>query len=295
MSGMLIGNLSLNDLIKCFFLFGIIVSLYAFPIKYYQGFVFFYVVVAYFVNLFFTGALAKEILISSGNYVSVVLILSACIYYMGLHNSGKVFGVIDIVPSIICFMMSIWARGRGGIISTAFLLVLVVFVLIKQNRGKDTMSYKVFKYAVVFVILYLLWKSVDLIEEILILDKFENQGLDTPRPFMWAAYLSKMMESPIYILMGAPLDEISVIHSFANNTHNSFLQLHAFNGILMFVVFFYCLYRAIVYYIRNDMLALLVITLTIVMRGMTDKFIFGQYGMPIMLFLAFYPFAYVKR
>ena len=295
MNAIVIGNLSLNDLIKNVFLFGITISLFAFPIKFYQGVISFYVTVVIFVYFFNSGALTKELLTSSGNYISVLLILSVCIYYIGLHNSRKRIGVIDIIPSIACFLLSIWAKGRGGVISTGFLLVLVILAIVKQNRKEGTKFYKVFRIAIAFTILILLYKSINLVDEFLSIGKFEEQGFDTPRPFMWASYLSKMIESPIYVFMGAPLNEIPVIHMFENNTHNSFLQLHALNGLVMFVFFFYYLFRAIYIYIRNDNMALLVITLTLVMRGMTDKFIFGQYGMPIMMFLALYPFVFLRE
>jgi hypothetical protein len=290
-----IGNETFFDICSDLLTYCIAIVMFVYPIKYYQGVISFYVSCAFFVSAFFSGSLTHGLLTSSGNYISILLILAASIYYIGLQNKTKQFRFWDVIPALLCFLLSIWAMGRGGIISTAFLLILVVGILFRQKIQKGKVIYKFLFVLVIVAVAFILYKEISLIDQFMTLGKLGHEGLETPRPQMWASYLSKMAESPIYILLGTPLEQVRVLHEIGNNCHNSFLQLHAYNGVVILCGFVYLLIKSIVYMYKNKLYALLAITLTIVMRGMTDKFIFGQYGMPIMLYLVFYPFAYVRK
>ena len=129
-----------------------------------------------------------------------------------------------------------------------------------------------------------------MIDQLYLFEKFEDKGMDSSRVDIWNAYFGKACENPINFLFGAPIQEIPLISSFEGNCHNSFIQLHAYNGVFMFAVFFFMLYKSVKKYYKFKVFLLLVILLTMFVRGMTDKFIFGQYGMPIMLYLVAIPF-----
>ena len=289
-----IGNVELNDVLSSLFVYGIFIVMIAYPIDYLQAIVSFAVTILFFLNAYYSGAATYLMLTSSGNYVSVLLILGLCVYFIGVNNSNKKLSLFDIIPAILCFWLAIWARGRGGILSTGLFLLLLVMAIIKQSQEERSKLYKIVFFTIPLLVIIMLLKSINIIEEFFSLGKFGDQEFDTPRPLMWAEYLKKMFESPLYVLLGSPLNEVSSMHIRGNNAHNSFIQLHAYNGIIIFLGFIVLLYKSIVYMYKKHLYALLIITFIIVIRGMTDKFIFGQYGMPVMLYLAFYPFAYKK-
>ena len=287
-----IENVELNDVLSSMVIYGIFIVMIVYPFDYYQGLISFAASFSFFFSAYLSGAATYLMLSSSGNYVSVLLILGVSLYYIGLNNSNKPFLLYDIIPAALCFWMALWARGRGGILSTGFLLLLTLIAIMKQSQMKGAKLYKIIIFIISIFIGYIVWNGINLIDEFFSLGKFGTEEFDTPRPVMWASYFTKMFESPLYILLGSPLKEVKLIHSLSDNCHNSFLQLHAYNGIIIFCGFVYFLIKSILYMYENKLYALLMIALTIVVRGMTDKFIFGQYGMPIMLFLTFYPFVF---
>ena len=76
---LLIGNVSFSDLGVNLILFGITIVMFAFPMSYMQGLVFFYVSLIAFVPAYFSGLSTALVLTSSGNYISVLLVLAASI------------------------------------------------------------------------------------------------------------------------------------------------------------------------------------------------------------------------
>lgn len=292
MESFCVGNESIGDVLRDLLLYGIAVMMLSFPIRYYEGVIFFYITVYILGVALLSGSFIREILVSSENYISVLLILSATLYYIGLHHSDRKFMIVDIIPPIICLMLSILANGRGGIISSAALLVLILLAYLRQLRNENRKLYKISCGLLIISVVYILWNGFNMFDEFLTLGKLESQGIeDASRPRIWSSYFSKMFDSPIYILNGAPLDNIPAIHQFGNNTHNSFIQLHAFNGLFMFAAFWALLFLSLVRYYKNKEAVMIIVILIMVLRGMTDKYIFGQYGMPIMLYLVFLPFA----
>lgn len=289
---LLIGNVSLTDLANDALLFGIMALMFACPMDITKGTVFFYVSIATFIFAYFTGTQAYSVLTSSGNYVSVLLILSAALYYIALSNSKKELKLIHLLPSVLCFLLSVWAKGRGGILACAVLMMLLIFLYL-FNYARSGGSKRIIFVAIVIigVIGYLFVRNINIIDAFFSLGKWSYRGFDnTSRELIWGAYYEKVTGSFLYVFGGAPLDQISIIHSLNNNTHNSFIQLHANNGLIPFLLFAIMMIRSLAYYIKNNKFILGIVLLTIFIRGMSDKFIFGQYGMPIMLYLVLFPY-----
>lgn len=289
-----VGNQSFSDLFRNMLLYGVAILMLAFPINYFQGTIVFYITAYTYANLLFSGDFIRDLMVSSENYISVMLILSACLYYIGLYNSKRNMLLFDVIPPIVCFILSILANGRGGIISSALFFFLLLGVYIKNLKRSNLILYKFSILIMSFLFIFVLWKGLNIIDAFLSLGKLRSDGLNTSRFYMWSSYFSKVTDSIIYFFNGAPLNDIPSIHQFENNTHNSFLQLHAFNGLFMFFAFFFLLYRSLHSYINNGNYVLFIISVIVIVRGMTDKFIFGQYGMPIMMCIVFLPFAYSK-
>ena len=88
--------------------------------------------------------------------------------------------------------------------------------------------------------------------------------------------------------MGAPLDQCMHINAFENNTHNSFIQLHAYSGVFSSIIVLFLIIRAELYYWKNNLSLHFLMMNIIILRAMTDKFIFYQYGFPIFMYFLFY-------
>ena len=139
---------------------------------------------------------------------------------------------------------------------------------------------------------YIVWYVMETYDDIINLEKFDELGMGSNgRDIIWSTYLERVWDSLFYLLFGAPLIDVS---GTDNNPHNSFILLHSNHGIFLLVFFFYILLRSLHHYAKRSLL-LFVITLCLIIRGMTDIFIFETYGMPVMLYLSFYPYAFAQH
>lgn len=286
---MIVGNISFNDLAVNGFLIGITFIMLIHQWTYRHGSFIFYVsaaIMAYEMN----ASAVRRILVSSTNYISILMILAAAFYYASIELDGRKMRLIDILPAAICFSISIWARGRGGILSTAILLTLMLVIYMQTLVDKRARRAVLFFIVLLAIVALLIIQDVNILDSFMSLGKWDTRGADnSERILIWGDYISKVQESFVFFLFGAPLKDIPVIYSAGENCHNSFLQLHAYNGIFMFFTFLVLLIRSLIFYWKNRRFVSLAMLATIVIRGMSDKFIFGQYGMPIMLFFVLYP------
>ena len=285
-----VGNISFSSIAVNILLTGITLIMLLRQWTYREGMIVFYLFAAIMVYEMNT-ALNRRILVSSTNYISVLMLLTVAFYYIAIELDGRKLRLIDILPALICFLIAIWARGRGGILSTAILLGLMLLLYMRSLSDKRAKRLIMVILVLLVVGIFLIITDGSIIDAFMSLGKWKTRGTDnSARATIWSAYFSKMGESFGYFLIGAPLRDIPVILEVGENCHNSFLQLHAYNGIYMLIVFLALLVKAYVYYWKNEKFVIIAMMTAIVVRGMTDKFIFGQYGMPIMLFFVLFPF-----
>ena len=227
---------------------------------------------------------------SSNNYVSIMLILAAAFYYIPLEEEVHRTRLIDLVPAGICFLVSVWAKGRGGILAAGILLGLMMVCYLRSVTGKNPRRIVTLCILLLAVLVFLLVSNTSVSKWFFSLGKWERKGANADdRMEIWGSYLSEAFGSLSYFLFGAPLRDIPAVHLVGDNCHNSFLQLHAFNGIVMFLLYMVMLVWSFGYYIRRKQYIMVSILATLVIRAMTDKFVFGQYGMPLMLFFVLWP------
>lgn len=289
-----IGNVNTNDLVVSTLMFGVGILMVADRWSYRQGAVCCYTVLLVFGLRALRGSVAKIVLISSSNFVSVLLILACAVYYVGLENEGRKIHLYDLIPAAGSFALAVWARGRGGILSCGVLAVLVLILYARSLTGKNAKRLVILFLVLFAVLAGMLFAGFNPVEQFFSLGKFASRGATSDeRMVIWGSYFSKATESLPNFLFGGPLLEIPVIMRFEGNSHNSFIQLHAVNGIFMFVAMIGLLIRAGMYYYKNRRWTTLAMMLVVCLRGMTDKFIFGQYGMPLVLYFALFP--YVDR
>ena len=290
LNNLCVNNSDYSEIVTDFLYIGIMIMMMVFPMSYTQGIVTFYLSITTFIIGYITGAATHTFLTSSGNYISILVILAASMYYITIQVSGHSLTIIDLLPSLLCFLISVWAKGRAGILCCLILLLLIMLYYIRYYASKNSKRLLFIILIILMVSGYLIIQNVNLIDSFFALGKWAYRGVDTTsRNTIWGAYFDKLKENPFYILIGAPLNNIPIIYALNNNIHNSFLQLHATNGILPFILCIVLFVKDVVYFVKNKKQLLAIVLLVVFIRGMTDKFIFGQYGMPIMMYLLLYP------
>ncbi len=228
--------------------------------------------------------------ISSNNYISILIIIAAVLYYIAVENERQIIKMVDIIPAILAFTLSVWASGRGGILSSGILLVCMLLIFMRTLASKNIRKIMMLFIVLILMLVFLMGFHNQFINWFMSLGKFSSAGFNSSaRESIWQAYIMETFKSVKYILLGAPKYYIPIILRFEGNPHNSFIQLHSTNGLVMFVLFILITCRALKAYINKQEYIKFSMLIVMLIRGMTDTFIFGLYGMPIMLFLIYYP------
>ena len=287
----IIENISLGDIVSNVLYIGLIAVMFAYPMTYKQSIITFYISILVFIIGFFTATRLQGFLTSSSNYVSVILILATSLYYITIQTLNQHFSFVDLIPSLLCFFLSVWARGRGGIICSTVLLMLVTVYYLKNFVKKDAKRYFIIGFIMIGIIIYFIIQDINPANVFMSLGKLSNRGLDNgPREKIWDAYFKEIDSNVWYFFTGAPIRHIPIIHNIGDNTHNSFIHLHATNGIIPFFIIMALIINAMICHLKNSKTLYAIMLFVIFVRGMTDKFIFGQYGMPILMYLVLYPY-----
>ena len=286
---LVVGNIGFSSILSSLLLVGVSILMIQYPWGYRYGAFIFYLSAS--LMLFrIAGSPTRRVLTSSANYISIVMLLAVFFYYIPLERGKRKLRLISLLPSVISFLISVWAGGRGGILCTIFLMVTIcTLYVVSLSQKKPVRIASIF--IVVLLIGIILWmKNYNLVNAFMSLGKWKLRGTDnTARLIIWKSYIDKVKESVIYFLFGAPLDSIWLVKHYEGNLHNSFLQLHAYNGMFGFLVIIVMIWRAARYYFYNKKNITLILMIVIIIRGMTDKFIFGQYGMPVLLYFILVP------
>ncbi len=236
------------------------------------------------------GRTSNVLTISSNNYVSVLILLAAALYYIAVETNLHTVRLVDLLPAILSFLLSVLALGRGGILSSGVLVVGVLLTYIGTITNKHFKRLLVIFVVSFSVAILMIGFGFNIVDWFFSLGRWSTRGTyNTDRLHIWNSYFEKTFESPLYILLGAPKSQIYVIGRYGGNPHNSFIQLHANNGLITLTLFFGFLIQSIIYYLKSHNFLRLSVLIVLIVRGVTDTFIFGMYGMPIMLYLVLYP------
>lgn len=226
-------------------------------------------------------------LLTSRNYVSVLMLLLVLFYYVSCHDKGK---TISIIPAIVFFIISVFAIGRGGILTSAFFLSgLAIYKLQSVVNCQNNKTYKFLLKCI--VILALLTIVIGIVNGLYqgyfenIFARFYNQsGMDQARLVMWSNFLSNNMGSLREFLIGSNTGYIRL----DGNLHNSFLQSYASFGLAGFLMFLFLIIRAFIMgYKRKDFFWLLLYT-TLLLRATTDRVFFQGYCEIFLYYFIFY-------
>ena len=119
--------------------------------------------------------------------------------------------------------------------------------------------------------------------------KFEQLGLsDNGRYNIWEDYIYKGNESTMNLFWGGPIGEVPRLERFAGNLHNSFLSIHACNGIILLGVVLLIIAKRIIRGIKDRSWVYLGCFLVIIVRGFTDQMLWGTSITPIFSYYLLY-------
>ena len=211
---------------------------------------------------------------SSNNYVSIYLMMTSCLYYIRADLFEKKYSLL---PSIVVFVLSIIAGGRGGFIASTILFVPVLFykILSKRNRVEKILLIMLLVIAMCIVIYPLLLRFIENNTDIELIQRFSAKAMTSNyRIYCWREYLQSCMGNWLYFMFGSDLSRLYWVGILEGNLHNSFLFVHAYAGIIGVLFIIIANVRAIKFSIRNKKWIYLFSLFAFEFRSFTDH-VFG--------------------
>lgn len=228
----------------------------------------------------------------SNNQVSVALLIPVVLYYVLKDINSE---ELSILPALATWIISLLSRGRTGIVTCTILFVAVFLKyykagsLAKEHENRKKLRKILLRLLLIIGCTFILYSLFSQYSE-QIFGKFIDQGLDnSARQIMWSEYLENAGNNFKYLLLGVPKRLLIMGEIFNNNTHNSFISIHANNGITMFVFCIVLLARAISYAFKNKYYIYLTCIIVFCLRSFFDNMFWGTWGTTTFMVLIFIP------
>ena len=206
-------------------------------------------------------------LLSSRNSLSIYELQLWSIYMVSAHQNKK---NVEYWTILLGLFVSVISIGRGGILT--FVIMLGVFVLYKYEKGiaKRATIGRIIVYLGVLTVgvCFVYYKYSDLINQMIYNLKW--RGLETKRIQIWKDYIGVARSSAVYVVFGAPQRGTFWLDKYADNLHNSFLELHAKYGLFMFMYVFIKLWKLACQWFRNKQIYLLIPLIGMIIRMNLD-------------------------
>lgn len=251
-----------------------------------------------YINIFQKGLGTQILKDVSNNYISVLLLLPTVVYYIRIDWKNE---DLSLIPSFCVWIASLLAIGRGGIISSSLLFIGLNICLYCNYQGKKLTRWKLFQklcflILVVVISIYLsIWGSQLFIDYVF--QRFNKLGFyGTERMGIWSEYISNAVSNIKNLILGVNYNELLQMVRYKDNLHNSFLNIHVNNGIIMFLyVIIYALLTT--YYLaKNKKWVSLICIMAFFIRAFTDRMFWGgMVGTPILFFVIWFPFVLQKN
>ena len=256
---------------------------------------------SHFMPIFIWGATASIMLLKimqnvppndmligvSRNFISVLLLSFVLFYYISCHDKNRDFSLI---PAAISFYISIYAIGRGGILSTGFLLISLS--LYKIQKVSKSCRYLFFASIITIffsLLIYLVGTDSDFISNLLYkkFSRFFDAGaIDSARLKIWGTFLSNNLQSVENFIVGS--DVTIPFRRFKGNLHNPFLQAYASFGIIGFSMCTILTIRAFIIGMEKKDVFWLILFSTLIICSFTDRLFFEGYCEIFLYYFIFY-------
>lgn len=230
------------------------------------GLVIFYGVVICVIYEFLKVGSMRFLSEMSENSISIILIISILPYLSTFQDEKE---TPSMLPMLLCLLLCVLAVGRGGIIMGALLVLCFSLKTIFNNKHASAINILICLVAIIVIAGTVFF--TDFLAPYLY--KFANASeilKDSSRNLIWGEYLGQSIKNIKYILFGFPSSQSSIIYSFKNNMHNSFINMHELMGIIGIIIVFVGLVRSIKYLLKARKWNILIFLFVFVVRSFTD-------------------------
>ncbi len=208
----------------------------------------------------------------SKNYVSInVLNLITLLYISMFRNNFRFSLYPSIAVAVVCYL----SMGRASIIVCTIQLALFFLYLLYYRKQEE---HKGNFFLVIFAILVLLAGYLivfdkyvfPLLQRFSSTHKFDYGFTSVGRSMLLREYLYRIKDSFGNLLFGVPIRNNALFLAFGSNWHSSYLRLHSFFGLSGVLVFFASTYKAIVRFLKENKI-FLILLFVLLLRIATDS------------------------
>lgn len=237
----------------------------------------FYTHVLFFTFHILNGTDPNLLMKASRNNVSVVMIIQTSLVYISLVKNNK---KITYLPALITFIISLWAIGRSGILSSVFLLIGVLLVSLKIENTKKNMTLNIVLILLLVIFFNIPTNTLNIVDNLsnnyeIAYQRSLSKGLeDRARETILKEYIKEFDMNIMSFFLGVPFRDHSIFAFYNNNLHNSYLRLHAFFGLAGFLMVLIGIAVAMKKYIKQKNILYFFIFGTILLRITTDTLAF---------------------
>ena len=107
------------------------------------------------------------------------------------------------------------------------------------------------------------------------------------RTLIWSDYLDRINNFK-YLIFGVDINQSYAANVHNGNLHNSFLNIHAHNGLIMLSVIIWLLAKSFYHAIKNRCWIYVVCASAMLVRAFTDNVFWPAYGTSVLFFLIFW-------
>lgn len=242
------------------------------------------VVIYKFLTVGFSGAIYTN---STSNFVSIFLLEPTAIYYATLERQNK---QIDIKPMCVVWVVCLLARSRGGILTSSFLLIALFFQYFKERKKSSKLFIASAAGIALFALLLNMQSFINKLSNSVMMEYFIDRGMESSRTVIWADYLSYAFADVKSFLLGGSMTRTIAEIFFLGNPHNSFINIHIHNGLIMLIAIVVLIIMNLVNAAKSKKWIYVFCFLTLVARAFTDNMFWPTYGTPVLFYFLFLPF-----
>ncbi|MBO4926911.1 MAG: hypothetical protein J5379_01480 [Clostridiales bacterium] len=221
---------------------------------------------------------------ASENYVSIYMLFPTIMYYALAEIKGK---KTVLWPALIVWILSLLARGRGGII-TSTLFAVGITLCIYQKKKRD---FRAVVIPIVIVGISVMVINLDAILEAfggsMVSEIFRDRGLKSSRTELWEDYIQHATSDVTSIVLGPDIHKTLSWRRYQGNAHNSYINIHANNGLISLAFVLGLVLRNIHVAIKGKKPVYLVCLIALLVRAFTDSVFWLTYGTVSLFFMLF--------
>ena len=219
---------------------------------------------------------------SSRNAISAILILGSALLYSTYEEKES----LPLIPAILTFLLSCIAIGRGGILSSA---ILLLFVLFYNTFMAKTMRLRILVTIVIFIVVlgFIYVNYYDLFFKEAFERLFSEKLVQNERVSYFEEYLDYLRSDLGNLLFGVKASDVPSIRYLGGNFHNSYLSLHSKSGLLGFAIVSILIVKSGLTAIKNKKYIPLGLLVVVLVRILTDELCFTGLYDPLFYYLIF--------